>query len=346
MDTPNPPAGAAQQPAVVIPATPPAPPQAGVVAGGPPYPRRRGGGWWVAGCLALVLLALLGGCCVLVSVLGGAGQSTGPVTGGAVAVIHIDSVIQDGGSSSVLGGSSGVTPEGMIKQLRRADNDPRIKAVLLRINSPGGTVSASQEIAMEVERMRKPVIADIGDVGASGAYYVAAQCDRIVASPSSAVGSIGVILEVPDLQGLLQKIGVKVTVLKEGKYKDAGSPYRDLTPQERKIVQDSMKPAYDQFIADVAKGRKLPEAKVHELATGQAWPGVQAKDLGLVDEIGNYTDAVRAAGKAGGISGEPAVVQYDATDLLGVLSRLTGALERLAAPGASAADLRTAPVAR
>jgi protease-4 len=281
----------------------------------------------------------LGGCCLFASAIGSRGD--GGITGDAVALIHVSDTIQDTGVSG-----SGVSPESMIRLLRRAEKDTRVKAVLLRINSPGGTVSASQEIAMEIGRMNKPVIADIGDMGASGAYMIASQCDTIVASPSSAVGSIGVILSVPNLEDLMKKVGVKVAVLKEGKYKDVGSPYRDLTPEERKLVQDSMRPPYDEFIGMVAKGRHLPEAKVRELATGWVWSGNEAKSMGLVDVIGNYADAVRVAGKAGGIAGEPAVVTYDSPDFFGTLQRLTGAIERLGVPTASSAESLGTPVTR
>jgi protease-4 len=306
-------------------------------------PRGRAG-WWVAGCFAAFVLLSLGGCCVFAAALGRAGDGKS-VVGDAVALIHIDGTIQDSGAAGLSGGS-GVSPEAMIRDLKRAEKDDRVKAVLLRVNSPGGTVSASQEIAIEVARMKKPVIADIGDMGASGAYMIASQCDTIVASPSSAVGSIGVILSVPNLEDLMKKLGVRVAVLKEGKYKDAGSPYREMTPEERRLIQDSMRPMYEEFIQMVAKGRKLPESKVREMATGWVWSGREAKERGLVDVIGTYSDAVRVAGEAGGISGEPTVVSYDTPDFLGTLQRLVGAVEKLGVPGATSAGGLETPVTR
>lgn len=312
-----------------------APPPQYPPAAAPPYyappapaarPSRAG---WVALGIVLAVLALgLGSCVAFFAAVGSAGRSVGRV-GNAVALIHINATIQDNGGSA-----SGVTPERIIGLLRKAEKDPTIRSVLLRVNSPGGTVSASQEIAMEVARMTKPTIADIGDTGASGAYYIASQCDTIVATPSSAVGSIGVIEEIPNIAELMKKLGVNVTVVHEGTFKDAGSPFRSVTATEKAMLLQDMKPAYDEFIAAVAKGRKMPESKVREIATGWLWPGVTAKDMGLVDVLGNYADAVGIAGRAGGLGSEPQVVDYDATDVFGALSRLAGAVERLGAPNA------------
>lgn len=316
-------------------ATTPTPPSYQPQGGYVPSQGGSKAGWWIAGILVFLLLASLGGCVAVFAAIGSKSGSSTSLTNRGVALIHLDGTIQDGGANA-----TGSDPERIIRLLRKADADDSIKAILLRINSPGGTVSASQEIAMQVARTKKPVIADIGDVGASGAYYVASQSDEVVATPSSAVGSIGVILQAPNIEELMKKIGVKVTVLHEGKYKDIGSPYRSMTPSEAAIIQQDLKPAYEAFIADVAKGRKMPEAKVRELATGLVWGGTEAKRLGLVDSLGNYADAVEIAAKRGGISGTPDVVDYDQTDVFGSLSRLVGAVERLAAPSASAEVLK------
>lgn len=294
-------------------------------ADAPPSRRTPGWAWWLLGVIGV--LALLLGCCTL-SVWGIANSSgASPATGDAVAVIYIDSQIAGVGSGG-LGGSS-VTPERVIGQLKKADRDSNVKAILLRIDSPGGTASASEEIAMEVARARKPVVASIGDVGASGAYMIASQADVIVASPSSDVGSIGVILEVGDFSEALRKLGIKYVVITEGKYKDAGSPFRALKPQERLMLKQDMDLVYRQFIDLVAKGRKMDRAKVTELATGWAWPGEKAKQLGLVDKIGNYSDAVREAARLGKISGEPRIVDYRSEDLQTFIQSLTGTMHSL-----------------
>lgn len=245
------------------------------------------------------------------------------VSGGdAIALIHIDGVVSGTGSGMV-------TPEDVLYELDRAEKDDRVKAILLRIDSPGGTVAASEEISSEIARARKPVIASIGDVGASGAYMIASQCDAIVAASGSTVGSIGVILEVPNLEGLLDKLGVKFAVITAGEFKDIGSPYRSMTATETALLKEQVDASYEQFIDLVAAGRKLPKDEVRELAAGFAWVGTEAKTLGLVDQIGNYNDAVDAAAKAGRISGEPEIVEYGHTTYLDALSSLLGLSSKL-----------------
>jgi len=296
----------------------------------PPPPRRTG--WIVALVLISVVVLSLFSCAAL-----GIGLAISGGTAPAVAVIHLEGTISGG-----RGSSGDATPEQIISQLKRAENDDRVKSVLLRINSPGGTVAASEEIAMEVRRMRKPVVASIGDLGASGAYMVAAECDEIVAAPSSEVGSIGVIAEFPNVAELLKKLGVKFTVLHEGTYKDAGSPFRSLTATETTMVKESLREIYDRFIEQVAAARKLPVAKVRSLATGWVWNGTEAKRLGLVDTLGNYSDGLRVAGRRGGISGEPEVVTYEEAGFGQVLGALTGLSSKLR--GFSAEELRDSPV--
>jgi protease-4 len=190
----------------------------------------------------------------------------------------------------------------------------------------------------------KPVVASVGDICASGGYMVASQCDEIVASPGSSVGSIGVIMEVANVEELLNKVGVSFTTLTQGEYKDAGSAFRSLTETETAMLNEQMAIVYDQFIADVAEGRDLSESDVRELATGWVWLGSEAIDLGLVDSLGNYNDAVDRAAELGGIEGEPNMVSYEYVDpfaglfseLLGIASPTQGldadALRRLGLP--------------
>lgn len=315
----------------------PSPPPPGVTAPPPsvpqPPPRQSSGGAWkVVLAVGVVLVLLLFGCCAFFAAFSPvSGDRIAPL-GDAVAVIHIDGVIAGTG-----GRFEGIiSPEDVIAQLDEARDDDTVKAVLLRIDSPGGTAAASQEISQEVRRFaeEKPVVASVGDIGASGAYMVASQCDEIVASPGSGVGSIGVIMEIPNVAGLLDKLGVEFTTLKQGKYKDMGSPYRSLTPSETAFLDAQMKIVYEQFIADVAEGRDLPESKVRELATGAVFLGVEAEKSGLVDRIGNYSDAVDRAAELGGIEGEPAIVTYDEPrlqDLLGGIFSIRSSLERIGA---------------
>lgn len=207
-------------------------------------------------------------------------------------------------------------------------------------------MAASQEIMLAVRRAneKKPVVTSVGDVCASGAYMVASQSTEIVALPGSSVGSIGVIMEVANVEELLNKVGISFTTLHEGEYKDAGSMYRSLTETETAMLNEQLAVVYDEFIADVAKGRKMDEAEVRKLATGWVWLGSEAIDLGLIDSIGNYDDAVKRAGELGGIKGKPNIVTFEYSDpitsflssLIGVFSPRdaldTETLERISLP--------------
>jgi protease-4 len=265
------------------------------------------GAKWAIGIAVAFVLLILFSCVGLLALRTGGPKMTS--SGDSIALIHIDGVIA--GTGTIYDGVS--SPEYILDQIDQALADDSVKAIMLRIDSPGGTVAASQEITLAVRRAaeEKPVVASIGDIGASGAYMVASQCSEIVASPGSAVGSIGVIMEIPNVAGLLDKLGVEFTTLTQGEYKDAGSPYRSVTPTESAMLEGQMEIAYEQFIADVALGREMSEAEVRELATGWVWLGSEALDLGLVDTLGNYDDAVDAAADLGGIEGEPYVVTYE-----------------------------------
>lgn len=297
-----PPPGAYPQPgAYPAPAYPPA-----YGGGEPRKPMSKGGKWAIAIATALVLVACVS-CMVWATSFG---ESSTFVTGDSIAVIHIDGVIQGGGSFA-----SG-SPEYVLDQLDQALTDTRVKAILLRIDSPGGTVAASQEISLAVQRAteEKPVVVSVGDICASGGYMVAAQANEIVASPGSSVGSIGVIMEVANIEELLNKVGISFTTLTSGEYKDAGSPYRPLTEAETAMLNEQLGIVYDQFVSDVAEGRDMNKTKVRELATGWVWLGSEALELGLVDSLGNYNDAVDRAAELGGIEGEPNIVSYEYVD--------------------------------
>src|SRR5215470_238991 len=199
-----------------------------------------------------------------------------------------------------------------VEAIRRFGKSDQIRAVVLRVESPGGAVTPSQEIYRELLRLRekKPLIASLGEVAASGGYYVASACSTIVANPGTITGSIGVIMgTMYNVQGLLEKLGVKGTVIKAGTYKDIGSSIRDMTQEERQILKDMLDDVHQQFISAIAVGRKMDEAVVRKLADGRVYSGEQAKRLGLVDQIGDFQDAIALAAKAGGISGEPRLIQ-------------------------------------
>ena len=203
---------------------------------------------------------------------------------------------------------SGVISESreIIEPLNRFRKDESIKAIVLRINSPGGGVGPSQEIYREIQKTieKKKVIASMGGIAASGGYYIASATDGIVASPGTITGSIGVIMGFTNVQKLLEKVGLVPIVIKSGEFKDTGSPVREMTKEEREMLQGFVKRIHQQFVEDVAKGRKIDKHRVEAIADGRILTGEEAKALGLVDRIGNLEDAVAWAGKLGGIEGE------------------------------------------
>ena len=233
----------------------------------------------------------------VIGILHMSGDATGVVFKDQVALIDIRGVISEGKPITDL-----------LVSYRENSN---IKAIILHIDSPGGGVAPSQEVFTEVSRTRaeKPVVAFLGNVAASGGYYVAAGASKIVCSPGSLTGSIGVLFQVANVQELLQKVGLESYVLKAGKFKDMGSPYREMTDEERALLEGVLVDVHEQFIADIAKGRGIPVDLVREVADGRVMTGLQAKEIGLVDEMGNFEDALKVAKTLAGIRGEVAVVQ-------------------------------------
>lgn len=215
--------------------------------------------------------------------------------GEKISAIKLDGIISDSQGNSFLKDitSSNYVLESLIK----AGKDPSIKAIVLRINSPGGTVAASQEIYRAVikARKRKPVVITMGDVAASGGYYIASAGDAIFANPGTLTGSIGVITSYLNFYDLLNKIGIKGVVIKSGEYKDLGNPTRPLSEEERKILQTLLDETYSQFISDVAAGRNMSKQKIAAIAKGLIYTGSQAKKIGLVDYLGDYNKAVKYA---------------------------------------------------
>jgi protease IV len=216
-----------------------------------------------------------------------------------IALIRIEGVIMDAQTT--------------VSELKRFSENPSIKAIVLRIDTPGGGVVPSQEIHDAVKRVRnksnKAVIASMGSVAASGGYYIAAATDRIVANPGTLTGSIGVIMETANVEGLLQKIGVEGVVIKSGKFKDVGSPLRKMSVEERGLLQGVMDDVHRQFIEAVAEGRSLELRTAQTLADGRIFTGRQAKEAKLVDELGDLDDAIQLAADVVGIQGEPKIVE-------------------------------------
>lgn len=210
-----------------------------------------------------------------------------------------------------------VTVEGVItdareavQQLEELGKDDSIRAVVVRIETPGGGVAASQEIygAVRELKKKKKVVASIGSIGASGGYLIACAADRIVANPGSITGSISAVMHLLNAEGLLNKIGLKPSVIKSGKYKDIGSPSRDITPEERVILQAVIDDMNDDFIDTIAADRKMPREKVKAIADGRIFSGRQARQVGLVDELGDMNHAIGLAGTMSGMKGKPEAV--------------------------------------
>jgi protease-4 len=216
--------------------------------------------------------------------------------GEKVGIIEISGVITDAKNT--------------IYNLKRFREDNSIKAIVIRIDSPGGAVGPSQEIYREIRKTSgsKKIIASMGTIAASGGYYVAAGTDGIVANPGTITGSIGVVMGFTNYQELLRKIGLVPVVVKSGEYKDLGSPVREMKAKEKKILQDFAQKIHRQFVMDIVEGRNMDKADVESLADGRIFTGEESKELGLIDRIGNFEDAVEWAGRMGGIKGKISTV--------------------------------------
>ena len=206
---------------------------------------------------------------------------------------------------------TGIDSDKIVKLLKKYERDDDIKAIVLRVDSPGGAVAPSQEIHDAVKRIkaRKKVVVSMGGMAASGGYYISAPADRIFAEPGTLTGSIGVIFLHFNVRGLLEWAKVEETTLKSGKYKDTLSPFRPIQETDREEIQSISDDVYSQFVQAVAQGRGMPEARVREIAEGRIYTGKRAKELKLVDELGGFDDAIAAAWGLAGQSGEPKV-QY------------------------------------
>ncbi len=229
-----------------------------------------------------------------------------------VAEVRVRGPIVLRGSAGLLTGET-ASAERIVDQLEKARRNPNAKVVLLRVDSPGGGINASREIWAAVKRVQesgKPVVAFFEDTAASGGYYISAPADRIVAMPDTITGSIGVIAVIPDLSGLYEKLGIRVQVVKSGKFKDMLSNDRPLTAEEQALLEQLIREAYDEFVHVVAEGRRMPEERVRQLADGRIYTGRQAKDVGLIDELGGYREALALAGQLAGLGAEPRVRLY------------------------------------
>lgn len=216
------------------------------------------------------------------------------------------------GLVEVKGTITDETRKDAVKYLAKFKSDKNIQAVILRIDSPGGGVAASQEICNEIRRIKatgKPVYASMGSVAASGGYYIAVPCDKIYANPGTVTGSIGVIMEMPNVEELLKKVGVYFMVIKSEEHKDIGSPFRKMTEEESKLLNDVIDDVYNQFVDAIVAERNLAKEDVLKIADGRILTGKQARELGLIDELGDLQEVIYAAAKAVGIKGKPRVLR-------------------------------------
>ncbi|NHM15463.1 signal peptide peptidase SppA [Eggerthellaceae bacterium zg-887] len=322
---PAPQAQAAQQPAQHYGAPASCPPQPVFAAPQPAYapapqPAKKRG--WIVALVAVVLAFLLIGgamasCASVFSTAGSlAAVSSSGVYGDTIAVIDIDGTIQYDGSAC--------SPEGLKTLLDQASDDPDIKGLVLRVNSGGGTATAGEEMAEYVKDFDKPVVVSSASMNASAAYEISSQADFIYTAKTTAIGSIGTALEVTDLSGLLEKLGISIDVIASADSKDSSYGYRPLSEEEQAYYQNMVDAINGTFIANVAEGRGMAEDEVRKLATGLTFTGMEAVENGLADDIGTREDAIAKAAELAGISDydvyDMGESSYDLSGLLGLLS--------------------------
>jgi len=244
---------------------------------------------------AFLIFGILFAVLIFVSLIAALFQKNLPV-GDRIALIRIEGPIIDSKET--------------LDELKDYVKDPSIKALVLRIDSPGGAVAPSQEIYEEVRKAvtKKKIIVSMGSVAASGGYYIASPATKIIANPGTLTGSIGVIMEIPNVEGLMNKIGVKTEVIKSGQHKDIASVFRGIKKEEKEILQNVLDNVHEQFIEAVAEGRKMVRSDVKKIADGRVFTGEQALKVGLVDSLGNLEDAQKTAAQLAGIRGEPVVI--------------------------------------
>lgn len=237
------------------------------------------------------------------------GGSSAGGFGDAVAIVRVEGEIVSGRATDFAAGSA--VSGGVIADLEAASADPSVKAVVLRVDSPGGSVVGSAEIHDVVRDMQKPVVVSMGELAASGGYYVSAPASYIIARPETWTGSIGVIVQIINAEKLTNELGVEAAIITSADNKALGNLFRELTPDQEAIFQELVDESFAEFVQVIVNGRNLPRAEVLSLADGRIYSGRQALDLGLVDALGDQDDAIAKAAELGGISGTPRIVEYE-----------------------------------
>ncbi len=272
--------------------------------------------YWIIGLTVLFLLicGLFMGLGLFVATSFGGGSSK-LTFGDAVAIVRVEGIILPGKAPppSPFGGGSntGAYSQTIIERLKRANENDAVKAVVLFVDSPGGSVFASDEIHLQIKEMNKPVITAMGSLAASGGYFVAAPTQEIWASPHTLTCSIGVISQFINVEGFAEEFGITAITVKSGEFKDTGNPFREFSEKDRALWQALINEAYDAFVGIVADGRSMPAEQVREIADGRICSGLQAQEMGLVDRLGYLPDVIDRAAELGGIDGEPRVIEYN-----------------------------------
>jgi len=257
----------------------------------------------------LLVLAVVG-ICVLAAAIGWFVSGGASLKPNEVAVIYVQGVITSGDRprGALSTGGQAYSDE-IVRFLRQATEDDKVRAIVLRVDSPGGGVVASDEIYQAMKKVPKPIVVSMGSLAASGGYYISCAAREIVANPNTMTGSIGVITIMPNVQGLLDKLGIRMIVLASGPHKEEGT-FRTFTKEDRAIWDALIQETYGNFVQVVVEGRGLDEAQVRKLADGRVYTGKQAQALGLVDRLGNLDLAIERAAALGGIEGKPRLHQY------------------------------------
>jgi protease IV len=249
--------------------------------------------------VVFILLIIIAGSMYLIF-----GTKNFGISGNRVEVIYVQGVMMTG---SVPAGLGIATSEDITKSLMDADGDEGVKAIVMRINSPGGSPAAAEEIVAAMKKIKKPIVVSMGDVAASAAYYISAPADKIIANPDTITGSIGVIWEFQNRSAFYEKDGTSFYISKSGELKDMGGDWRGLSDEEKRYADQTIAEAYGRFVKEVAQDRNLSLSKVKDLADGRVYTGAKARELGLVDDFGSLDDAIDTAAKLAGIEGRPEV---------------------------------------
>jgi protease-4 len=252
------------------------------------------------------------------------------VSGPAIAIIEVNGTIVSGSAGGSYASAGLAGADDVIQAIRFADQDPDVEAILLKVNSPGGSVVASDLIYQELAATTKPIVVLMGELTASGGYYISMAGDHLIANPNSLTGSIGVISTFPNAEALFENVGLEFTVFTSGEAKDFGSLYRDMTPEEIEYWQAVIDETYEGFVQIVVDGRGLPIEQVRAVADGRVFTGRQALELGLIDEIGYEHDALKKAASLGGIQGPVRVIRFGTDEgLFSILGGLSPAGSQL-----------------